>query len=85
MVLPGELPLVCRSTGGSKVREGRCPDILQKYREDFVHRGMFTEHVRLVLRRYLKDGTNVKTVPTLEEQDALNPSGWVNYECSSGR
>lgn len=72
MVLPEQLPLVRCSASGAKVHEGGRLEIRPKYREKIAHRGMSTEYAGLMWRRYLGDGTNLKTIPTLEEQDALN-------------
>lgn len=71
MLLPEEPPWVRRSVSGFEEREGGRLEIRPKYREEFTHRGMSLEYARLVWRRYYAARTDLKTIATLEEQNAL--------------
>lgn len=72
LVLPEELMLSRRSASGSEAREGGCREIRMRYHKKFAHRGMSMKYARLLWRRYLADDTDLKIVPPLEEQRALN-------------
>lgn len=61
VVLPVEKSSVRCRASGSKVSKGGRPEISPKYREDFAHHGMPMVYARLVQRRYLADGRNVRT------------------------
>lgn len=63
--------MVRRSASGFKVRKCERSKIGPKFREEFTHRETFMEYVRVVWRRFLADGTDVKSIPTLEKQGAL--------------
>lgn len=65
MLLLEKPPLVHRSSRGLEVREGGRQETRPDHRGKFAHRGMSMEYARLVWRRYLADGTDVKTITIL--------------------
>lgn len=70
-MLPSEPPLVRRSASGTKARKGGGPEVKPRYREKFTSRGLCMEYGRLAWRRYSADETDIATISTHEEQDAL--------------
>lgn len=72
MVLPAELPLVHRSISCTKVREGGQLEVKPLYSEEFANSWMSMEYSRLARSRYLIDGTDVTSIPTLQEEDPLS-------------
>lgn len=78
MVTPAKPPLARRSSSGTKVREGGQLEAKPRYREKSRNCGLFVEYVRLVWRCHFADGTDVRAIPLLEEQDALAKSACLN-------
>lgn len=63
--------MVCRIASSAKVRDSGRLEIRPKYLEEFAHCGMSMEHARLVRSWYLEDCLDLKTLPTVEKQEAL--------------
>lgn len=66
MVLPEEPSLIRCSASGVIMREGGRPEIRPKYQEEFANCGISMEYARLVRCLYLAEGTDLKTVFTVE-------------------
>lgn len=62
---------VCYSASGAKLRESKQTEAEPKYLEEYRNCDLFPELSGLGWRCDLADGTDVKTIFTLEEKDAL--------------
>lgn len=71
MALSAVPPLVRLRASGAIVREVEQAEVKSGYLEEFASRRMSIKYARLAWRRYSADSTDVKAIPTLEEQDAL--------------
>lgn len=67
--LPAVPQMVRHSACGAEVRKNGRPKEKPSYREKFIHRWMSMEYTQLVLRPFISDGTNLKSIPSLEEQN----------------
>lgn len=68
--LPPELPLVRCSASGAEVHECRLFVFRPRIQEEFDICGMCLGYAELTWRRYLLDGTYVKSISTFGKQDA---------------
>lgn len=66
--MPAELLLVRRRASGAEVHEGRHLEVRPNYLEELANRGISMEYSPLAWRPYVARGTDLKTIPTLEER-----------------
>lgn len=71
IVRQAETSLIRRSASSAEVHGVGCPEMRPWCRVLFVRCRMSLAHARLRRRRYLADGTNLKTIIMFEKQDAL--------------
>lgn len=71
MVLLAELPVVRRSADGARVHEGGQLVDEPSYGKELGNCAMPVENTGLAWHSYFAGSTDVKAVPTIEEQDAL--------------
>lgn len=82
--LPAEPPFVRRSASGADVREGEKHVIWSSYREEFPICRIFLKKCQGSVALLKADGTDVKPIHTLEEQDALTKSASPTASAAMG-